>query len=300
MQIMNKSTCLTSTTVRFAVRGSALSAAKIDQSMPVVMKLLLLVSVLLMVVTASPGSGIRVHRIDKLGEHSETSPRFDHTEARAEATRVFPELAAQQGWNFTQSSNSDIFTDEGLAEIDVIIFDNNTGILFDAAEQQAFETWVNRGGGVVGIHGVTHAHKGVDEANQAEWPFWYGLWGVLHQSGPQDGPNGRRGYPDWIVMQPPAEEWSDEMPRRWRFEKVEWYFWNYHESFGDKHVIAMGEVQANQPGLPVPYPVTWCSRYEGGRVWYTNMGHYAENYRQREFIQHLVDGVNWAARGRGE
>ncbi|QXD25792.1 ThuA domain-containing protein [Opitutia bacterium ISCC 51] len=25
------------------------------------------------------------------------------------------------------------------------------------------------------------------------------------------------------------------------------------------------------------------------------MGHYAENFRQKEFIQHLLDGINWAA-----
>ena len=52
-------------------------------------------------------------------------------------------------------------------------------------------------------------------------------------------------------------------------------------------------MQTNQPLLPEYYPVTWCQEYEGGRVWYTNMGHYAENFRQEEFIQHLLDGINW-------
>lgn len=260
------------------------------------MRLFALIWVSIAVVAASPAAGIRVHRIDKLGADSPTSPRFDHAEARAEATAVFPELADQQGWDFTQSSDSTIFTDEGLAEIDVIIFDNNTGMLFDAAEQQAFERWVRNGGGVVGIHGACHAHKGVDETNHAEWPFWYGLWGVLHQSGPKEGPQGRRGYADWIVMEPTTDGGrTDSLPPRWRLEKVEWYFWNHHEDFADKRVIATAEVHTNQPELPAPYPVTWCGRYEGGRVWYTNMGHYAENYRQREFIQHVVDGVNWVA-----
>tara|TARA_B110000305_G_C18948292_1_gene407113 strand:- start:34 stop:387 length:354 start_codon:yes stop_codon:yes gene_type:complete len=58
---------------------------------------------------------LRVHRIDKLGEGSLSSPSFDHTEARAEASVVFPELANEQGWDFTQSSDSERFTDEGLA-----------------------------------------------------------------------------------------------------------------------------------------------------------------------------------------
>ena len=276
--------------------GSALSQLARHPKLFSMVKLGGLILISIIGVATIHASDIRVHRIDKLGADSSTSPRFDHTEARAEATKVFPELAEEQGWEFTQSSDSAIFTDEGLAEIDVIVFDNNTGILFNAAERRAFEKWVKNGGGVVGIHGVTHAHKGVDEANVAEWPFWYGLWGVLHKSGPKAGPNGRRGYPDWIVMQPKTKEWSDKMPRRWRFEKVEWYFWNYHEDFDGKHVIATAEVQANQPELPAHYPVTWCAQYEGGRVWYTNMGHYAENFHQPEFIQHLVDGIDWAAR----
>ncbi|GAB5560331.1 MAG: hypothetical protein SynsKO_19780 [Synoicihabitans sp.] len=245
----------------------------------------------------SCGAGIRVHRIDKLGESSATSPAFDHTAARAEATKVFPLLADKHGWDFSQSSDSEIFTNEGLRDIDVIIFDNNTGNLLNASEQRAFEKWVRAGGGVIGIHGATHAHKGVNEANVGEWPFWYGLWGVLHKTGPKDGPNGRRGYADEIVMHQAKDGIIGNLPSRWIFDKVEWYFWNYHDGFDDKHVVATAEVQANQPELPAHYPVTWCGQYKGGRVWYTNMGHYAENFHQPEFIQHIVDGINWVARG---
>ena len=57
---------------------------------------------------------LRVHRIDKLGENSPSSPFFDHTEARAEASVVFPELAKKQGWDFTQSGDSgEVFRQAG-------------------------------------------------------------------------------------------------------------------------------------------------------------------------------------------
>ena len=240
-------------------------------------------------------ASIRIHRTDKLGEGSPSSPKFDHTEARAEAKIVFAELAQKQNWDFTQSSDSEIFTDEELMDIDVIILDNNTGILFNEEEKKAFEKWVRNGGGVVGIHGVTHAHKGVNENNEAEWPFWYGLWGVLHKSGPKEGPLGRRGYPDRVMIVNASDKWTQNLPNQWMFEKVEWYFWNYHTNYSDKEIIAVADVKTNQPLLPEFYPVSWCQEYKGGRVWYTNMGHYAENFRQEAFIQHLVDGINWAA-----
>lgn len=256
------------------------------------LRLILLFS---LIIATSASASLRIHRTDKLGADSESSPRFDHTEARKEAQRVFPELAKKHGWNFTQSSDSEIFTDEGLQDIDVIILDNNTGILFNEEERMAFEKWVRNGGGVVGIHGATHAHKGIDENNEAEWPFWYGLWGVLHKTGPKEGPQGRRGYADRIMSVNASDDWTQSLPEEWIFDKVEWYFWNYHPDFSSKEIIAAADVKTNQPLLPEYYPVTWSQEYKGGRVWYTNMGHYAENFRQKEFIQHLLDGINWAA-----
>jgi len=254
---------------------------------------LVILCVLTLSISPNVMAQLRVHRIDKLGEHSKSSPRFDHKEARAEAKRVFPKIAQKQGWNFTQSSDSEIFTDKGLKDIDVIVFDNNSGILFNDSEKRAFEKWVRNGGGVVGIHGATHAHKGVNEKNEAEWPFWYGMWGVLHKTGPREGPRGRRGYPDWVVME---SDIGTRLPKRWRLEKVEWYFWNYHRSFDRAQVIATAEVKENQPRLPDDYPVSWKHKYQGGRVWYTNMGHYAENFHQQEFIRHVVDGIAWVAK----
>lgn len=251
---------------------------------------------LVLSVTLIKGENLRIHRIDKLGSHSPTSPRFDHKEARAEAKIVFSELAKENHWDFTQSSDSEIFTDEGLANLDVIIFDNNSGLMLNETEKQAFEKWVHNGGGVVGIHGVTHAHKHVNESNKAEWPFWYRLWGVLHKTGPKNGPKGRRGYGDWIQMENTTEKvWHHHLPKRWQLNKVEWYFWNYHRNFESKNIIATAEAKMNQPELPSYYPVTWHQEFEGGRIWYTNMGHYAENFRQKEFIQHVLDGIEWVA-----
>ncbi len=259
------------------------------------MRSLCVILLLTLSLVRSESAELRVHRIDKLGDHSKASPRFDHTAARAEAKKVFTELAAQQHWNFSQASDSRIFTAEGLKDIDVIVFDNNSGGLFSKAEKAAFEGWVRRGGGVVGIHGATHAHKSVSKHNEAAWPFWYGLWGVLHKTGPKEGPQGRRGYADWIVMKNDALDTSGALSPRWQLDKVEWYFWNYHPDYKSVKVIATAEVNRNQPLLPVEYPVTWCHEYQGGRVWYTNMGHYAENYRQREFVQHLLNGIQWVA-----
>jgi hypothetical protein len=97
------------------------------------------------------------------------------------------------------------------------------------------------------------------------------------------------------VARTPRTRWSRRVPTNWKLKKIEWYFWNYNRNFESTKVFATSEVTENQPGLPAYYHVTWRHAYQGGKIWYTNMGHYAENFRQKEFIQHIVDGIEWVA-----
>ncbi len=35
--------------------------------------------------------------------------------------------------------------------------------------------------------------------------------------------------------------------------------------------------------------------YDGGRAWYTAIGHTAESYKEPLFLEHLLGGITWAA-----
>jgi type 1 glutamine amidotransferase len=43
------------------------------------------------------------------------------------------------------------------------------------------------------------------------------------------------------------------------------------------------------------HPVAWYHSYQGGRAFYTALGHTAETFREPEFLLHLLGGVQWAA-----
>ena len=47
------------------------------------------------------------------------------------------------------------------------------------------------------------------------------------------------------------------------------------------------------------HPIAWCRRFQGGRSWYTAMGHTAESYAEPRFRAHLLGGIRWAAGGQG-
>ena len=41
------------------------------------------------------------------------------------------------------------------------------------------------------------------------------------------------------------------------------------------------------------HPISWQRSFEGGRVWYTAMGHAACSYSERPFLDHLLGGIEW-------
>lgn len=52
-------------------------------------------------------------------------------------------------------------------------------------------------------------------------------------------------------------------------------------------------------GMGEFHPVAWYHEFDGGRSFYTAMGHMPENYRDQLFLEHLWGGILWAATGKG-
>ncbi len=48
------------------------------------------------------------------------------------------------------------------------------------------------------------------------------------------------------------------------------------------------------------HPVSWWHAYENGCVFVMTLGHNAETYRERRYLDHLWGGVWWAATGLGQ
>ena len=43
------------------------------------------------------------------------------------------------------------------------------------------------------------------------------------------------------------------------------------------------------------HPVMWYHGFEGGRAWYTALGHGSESYSEELFVQSLLGGIEYAA-----
>lgn len=214
-----------------------------------------------------------------------------HPEAMTESQTVLDGLAKDRQWTLVHSKDPALFTDTGLGRFDVILINNTGGNVFNAAQKKALESFIRKGGGMAGIHAATFMHK-----VPGEWPWWEDLIGKLHVSGPP-----ARGYvgagANTILMQDTSKLFAEGIPKQWVMQEVEWYKYN-RDLPGTVHVLATAEAHKDMAGYPAYYPVSWCQHFDGGRSWYTNMGHFASEFRNANFLVHLQVGIEWAALGK--
>jgi PKD repeat protein/glucose/arabinose dehydrogenase/type 1 glutamine amidotransferase len=74
-----------------------------------------------------------------------------------------------------------------------------------------------------------------------------------------------------------------------------WYNWD-PSPIGTVHTLAQVEERSYDPGPGANgpfHPVSWCRDYEGGRSFYTGMGHTEGSYAEADFRKHLDGALRW-------
>ena len=95
---------------------------------------------------------------------------------------------------------------------------------------------------------------------------------------------------------------TKRLPRRWTREE-EWY--NFRSNPRDAvHVLLSVDESTYDPrGYSVPggsapmgdHPISWCHRYDGGRSFYTALGHKGIYWDERLLQAHVLGGIEMAA-----
>ncbi|MEM9051226.1 MAG: ThuA domain-containing protein, partial [Bacteroidota bacterium] len=97
---------------------------------------------------------------------------------------MIEDFGVQNDWVVEESQNSDIFNDENLADVNVVVWLNTSGNnLLTGAEQDAFEAYIQNGGGFVGFHAATDTYR------NGSWPWYNDLVGAIVQTGPNHTSN---------------------------------------------------------------------------------------------------------------
>ena len=188
-------------------------------------------------------------------------------------------LGFQHGFDTVSTENPAMFTDGSLAAFDVVVFLNTTGDVLDDEQQAAFERFIQRGGGFVGIHSASDT--------EYDWP-WYGrLVGAYFAGHPPTQPA--------VVEVHDHEHCSTRhLPERWG-RNDEWY--NFQKAPEHVNVLATLDTSTYTGSAHAGnHPIAWYHEMDGGRAFYTAGGHTNESFSEPEFLQHLLGGILWAAR----
>ncbi len=177
----------------------------------------------------------------------------------------------------TQASTA--FSAENLASYQAVVFLNTTGDLLNTAQKAAFENYVRGGGGFVGVHAAATA--------EPNWPFYQGLVGAKATTLSSAGSA-------WVEVTDRVHPATADMPRE---VSVTDKFYNFSTNVrGKAHVLATVD-EKNFTGGTMGYdhPISWCQDFEGGRSFYTGIGHSADTYALGAFRKHLLGGIQYAA-----
>ena len=60
-------------------------------------------------------------------------------------------------------------------------------------------------------------------------------------------------------------------------------------------LIRIDETTYRGGRMGADHPLSWYHAYDGGRAWYTALGHTAASYSEPLFLDHLRGGITWAA-----
>ncbi|MCA9983283.1 MAG: ThuA domain-containing protein [Anaerolineales bacterium] len=172
-----------------------------------------------------------------------------------------------------------IFTSGQLAAYQVVIFLNTTGDILNESQQAAFEQFIQNGGGFVGVHAASDT--------EYDWP-WYGqLMGAYFASHPAI-------QTATIQVSDPAHPAMQPLPTQWT-RTDEWYNFQALPA-GSINILAQLDESTYSGGtMGANHPIIWNHAFDGGRAWYTALGHTIDSYSEPLFLAHLLGGIRWAA-----
>ena len=187
-------------------------------------------------------------------------------------------LGAYNNFSVEATEDPAAFTDNNLARFSAVLFLNTTGDVLDSTQQAAFQRYIEAGHGFAGVHSASDTEYG--------WPWYHALLGATFKSHPA--------IQQATVLIVDTAHASTRAVRTPWVRTDEWYNFTAQPS-GVTVLAVVAESTYSGGAMGSSHPISWFHTYDGGRAWYTAMGHTACSYAERQFLAHLAGGIEWAA-----
>lgn len=194
-----------------------------------------------------------------------------------DAQKALVKLCRDNGIKADTTEQAEYFVEDSLKNYSAVIFLMTTGNVLDYRQQAHFKRYIQAGGGFVGIHSATDT--------EFKWPWFGDLVGAYFTGHPKQQ--------NALVMVTDSTHASTKhLKAEWkRFD--EWY--NFRDFYEGINELAFLDESSYQGGTNKDYhPIAWYHEFDGGRSFYTGMGHTSESYSEAAFLDHVLGGINYA------
>jgi cytochrome c len=209
---------------------------------------------------------------------------FAH-DSRPAGAAAITKLGAENNFSVDTTSDAGKIEESNLKKYAALIFVSTTGDMLNNIQQADLQRYIQAGGGFVGIHAAADA--------EYDW-HWYGrmVGGYFAHHPNQQNATLTIVDKNNIATKMLPAEW-----KRWD----EWY--HYKAVAKDLHILINLEESSltyNRNGsddkfkMGASHPIAWYHDFEGGRSFYTGLGHTKESFKEDLFLQHLLGGIKYA------
>ncbi|MCJ8165310.1 ThuA domain-containing protein [Pontibacter sp. E15-1] len=175
------------------------------------------------------------------------------------------------------TKNAAYFTPDSLRHYKAVVFLSTTQDVLDPAQQEAFTKYIQNGGGFAGIHAAADT--------EYDWPWYNKLVGAYFLSHPKQ-------QQATVRVKDKNHPSTSHLPDNWeRFDEL----YNYKDINPDIKVLATLDESTYEGGKNGEnHPIVWYHDFDGGRSFYTGLGHTKESYTDSTFLQHMWGGISYA------
>lgn len=192
--------------------------------------------------------------------------------------KAIREMGKANGFEVDTTENAARFNEDTLQLYSAVIFLNTTGDVLDNRQEADFERYIQAGGGFVGIHAATDT--------EYDWA-WYGkLVGAYFEGHPEGTAKAT------LHIKDKSHASTKQLPDTWEHTD-EWY--NFKNVNKDTKVLITVDEKTYKGGtMGDNHPISWYHEYDGGRAFYTELGHTDASYTEDTYLKHVLGGIQYA------
>lgn len=197
------------------------------------------------------------------------------------AVTAMKKMGEKQVFSVYTSEDPRVLAEESLMKYDVLILISTTGTIFDETTRASLQKFVQSGKGVVGVHAAADS--------EYEWPWYNKMIGGYFLAHPA-----QQTLRLEVVDQNHPSTWH--LPKNWMWTDE---LYEYKDINPDLNVLIKADESTYKvsKGNGDNHPMAWYHEFEGGRVFYTALGHVDSAWEDDVFLKHLYGGIWYAATG---